>query len=265
MSTYKLVMGGRTMRAGSSDARALYERVADALRIAIEREELKPGDMVPPEQELAELHSVSRQTVRQALQQLTNEGLLTSGRGRGRKVRSQTRLHWQLSSYESSTRHSVEGDAWNTDVREQGHEPRQDVTVNIDTPSQKIAQRLQIDLDEPVVVRRRIRYVDDMPFQLADSYFPMDVAEGTLLMRPGDVSTPGGILASIGHAQKKLLDEIQIRMPSKEESDQLNLPAGSPVAEHIRTGYNEAGKPVRVMVSIIPGDRHTLVYELEPK
>lgn len=252
------------MPAGS-DTRALYERVADALRAEIEGGQLRPGATVAPEQELAERHGVSRQTVRQALQLLTNEGLLSSGRGRGRVVRSQTRLRWQLSSYESSVRHTAEYDAWNADVRAQGHEPRQEIVVNIDTPSPKVAQRLQVDEDEPVVVRRRTRFVDNIPFQLADSYFPMEIAQGTPLMKPGDVSAPGGILTSIGHPQKRLLDEIQIRMPTKEESARLGLPPGTPVAEHIRTGYREDGKPVRVMISIVPGDRHTLVYELDPK
>ena len=35
--------------------------------------------------------------------------------------------------------------------------------------------------------------------------------------------------------------------------------AGKPFAEHIRTGYT-AEKPVRVMVSIIPGDTVILQY-----
>ncbi len=104
------------MPAGS-DSRALYERVADALRTSIERGELAPGDTVPPEQELAEQHGVSRQTVRQALQQLTNEGLLNSGRGRGRTVRSQTRLRWHLSHFEDQDKHSADADAWANEVQ----------------------------------------------------------------------------------------------------------------------------------------------------
>ncbi|WP_062346441.1 GntR family transcriptional regulator [Herbidospora yilanensis] len=250
------------MPAGA-DTRALYERVADDLRAAIVRGELKPGDNVPAEQELAANHQVSRQTVRQALQQLTNEGLLSSGRGRGRVVRSQTRLRWQLSSFESTARHNADGDAWNNDVRTQGHEPRQEVTVGIDTASPKVAQRLGVSEDDLVVVRRRVRYVDDMPFQLSDSYFPMDIAQGTVLMKPGDIAVPGGILSSIGHPQVKTLDEIQVRMPTKDETTRLGLPAGTPIAEHTRTGYDADGRPVRVMVSVLPGDRHVMVYELD--
>ncbi|MFF4415936.1 GntR family transcriptional regulator [Streptosporangium sp. NPDC001559] len=248
---------------GTADPRALWERVADDLRAEINRGDLKAGDPISPEQELADRHRVSRQTVRQALQQLTNEGLLLSGRGRGRTVRSQTRLHWQLSHFETQERHSAEADAWSNGVADQGRNPHQDVTVEINVPTPKVAERLGLNQDDLVVVRRRVRYVDDQAFQLADSYFPESIARGTLLMQPRDVSVPGGILASIGYPQVKIVDEIEIRMPTKEESSKLGIAAGTPVAEHVRTGYGEDGKPLRVMITIVPGDRHVLVYELE--
>ncbi|SDM36804.1 GntR family transcriptional regulator [Nonomuraea maritima] len=247
-----------------SDSRALYERVADSLRTSIERGELAPGDTVPPEQELAESHGVSRQTVRQALQQLTNEGLLSSGRGRGRTVRSQARLRWRLSHFESQGNHTADADAWANEVQDQGHLPLQEVSVGLEIPPKAVAERLNLDPEKDiVVVRRRLRYVDDVPFQVADSYFPEDLARGTALMQPKNVSVPGGLLASIGRAQTRMVDEIQIRMPTKDESSRLGLPAGTPVAEHMRTGYDADGLPVRVMVTIAPGDRHTLVYELD--
>jgi hypothetical protein len=60
-----------------------------------------------------------------------------------------------------------------------------------------------------------------------------------------------------------LVNEIQMRMPAKEESSRLGLPTGTSVAEHIRTGVGKDGKPLRMMITIEPGDRHTLVYELD--
>jgi DNA-binding GntR family transcriptional regulator len=102
-----------------------------------------------------------------------------------------------------------------------------------------------------------------MPFQLADSYFPETLVRGTQLMLPKDVSAPGGLLASIGHPQAGIVDEIQIRMPTKEESSRLGLLTGTPVAEHMRTGLGKDRKPLRMMVTIAPGGHHTLVYELD--
>ncbi|MET8000558.1 UTRA domain-containing protein [Nonomuraea glycinis] len=81
----------------------------------------------------------------------------------------------------------------------------------MEIPPATVAERLGLDAEKDiVVVRRRVRYVDDAPFQVADSYFPEDLARGTALMQPKDVSVLSGLLASIGHAQKRLVDEIQI-------------------------------------------------------
>lgn len=251
-----------------TDSRPLYEQVADHLRAAIEKGELKPGDQVSSEAELSAEHDVSRQTVRLALQQLTQSGLLTSGRGRGRYVRSYMPLQLRMSHLESRTRHEQQGDpsldAWASDVKEQGREPRQQVDVGIIMSPPKVAERLRVKPDEEfVVVRRRVRYVDDVPCQLADSYFSESLVRGTQLMEPRDVTAPGGILASIGYPQTRFVDEITIRMPTKDEAERLGLQAGTPVAEHVRTGYGEDGTPLRVMVTTVPGDRNVLVYELD--
>lgn len=255
-----------------SDARPLYEQVADELRAAIARGDLAPGDPVPSETELSERHGVSRQTVRLALQHLTQEGLVTSGRGRGRTVRAYAPLEWHLSHYESRSRHANNhatataestADQWAVDVREQGREPHQYVEVSIVIPPRLVAERLEVGPETPVVVRRRVRSVDGTPFQLADSYFREDLVRGTPLMEPRDVSAPGGLLAALGHPQARYRDEIRVRMPTRIEADRLELAPGTPVAEVIRTGYAEDGTPLRVMVTVAPGDRHILVYELD--
>jgi GntR family transcriptional regulator len=55
---------------------------------------------------------------------------------------------------------------------------------------------------------------------------------------------------------------IITRMPTPDEVARLSIPTGTPVAEHIRTGYTAANRPVRVMVSIIPGDTLILQYTI---
>lgn len=153
-------------------------------------------------------------------------------------------------------------DDWSTAIKEAGREPEQIVTVSTEAASEEVASWLQLAPGEQVVRRVRMRTVDGQPFQLASSYFPSSIALGTPLMEERDVSMPGGILHAIGHPQQRIRDEITIRMPAPEESEQLALPPGTPVAQHVRIGYGEDG-PVRVMVTIAPGDRHVLVYEME--
>jgi GntR family transcriptional regulator len=60
-----------------------YLQVADLLRGQIARGEYPPGSRVPSEPELCELYGVARNTARQAISQLTQEGVLRAERGRG--------------------------------------------------------------------------------------------------------------------------------------------------------------------------------------
>ena len=62
-----------------------------------------------------------------------------------------------------------------------------------------------------------------------------------------------------GYEQVYDIDEIIVRMPTPEEIERLDIPPGTPVAEHIRTGYTRTDVAVRVMISIIPGD--TMIFE----
>lgn len=245
----------------------LWEKVYNSLRSQIDGGQLPPGATVPAETKLATQHQVSRQTVRAALTRLQQDGMITQGRGsRGRQVRDRTPLVWQLSEYERGERRdsSTTGhDDWAASVHEQGRTPRQEVTVSIEAASPKIAAALQIEPGALVVRRERVRYVDDRPYQLSTSFFPEEIARDTLLMEQQDVAVQGGILRHIGYPQIHLRDEIMIRMPTAVEANRLDLPMGTPVGEHRRTGYGEDGQPVRHMVTVFPGDRHYLVYELE--
>ena len=55
---------------------------------------------------------------------------------------------------------------------------------------------------------------------------------------------------------------MKVRMPTLTENGRLNLVPGTPVAEITRTGYREDGMPLRVMVTVAPGDRNLFVYKI---
>ena len=65
----------------------LYESVIEQIMELIKNNELKPGDKLPPERELAEKLSISRGSLRQAFRVLESKGLIKSKPGGGRFVR----------------------------------------------------------------------------------------------------------------------------------------------------------------------------------
>jgi GntR family transcriptional regulator len=251
------------------DGVPLYHRLADTIRAQITDGELSPGSQLPGELELVKRHGVSRITIRLALKRLIDEGLLVAGQGRGTFVRERHEpITWNWSVLESRGNHQNTPpdrglDQWATAVELAGRQSRQEVTVSIVTPPPPVAVRLRMDPTSGVtVLRHRIRYVDHEPYQLADSYFPVELVQGTPLMEPRDVSAPGGVLASVGLIQDRYHDEITVRMPTRAETEELSLPAATPVAEHMRTGYDADDRPLRVMVTILPGDRHVIAYDV---
>ncbi len=73
----------------------LYWQLKDILKKKIEQGEFKPGDRIPPEDELCKRFGISRTPIRQALAELVNEGLLFRRRGRGTFVNNYSYLDVQ--------------------------------------------------------------------------------------------------------------------------------------------------------------------------
>jgi DNA-binding GntR family transcriptional regulator len=240
----------------------ITQRITADLRRQIHDGILGPGALLPSEPEVAREYDVSRQTARTALQALEREGLVIVRPRRGRVVRSNQRLRWHLTEFERPD-HTVltTSDAWETDIEKQGHDPtRQDLQVERITPPEAIATRLNLDpRTATCIVRRHVRYIDGKPAIISDDYFDEQLVRGTELAEPEDTKREN-ILAEAGYEQVYDIDEIITRMPIPEESERLGIPAGTPVAEHIRTGYTAADKPVRVMLSVVPGDTLILQY-----
>jgi DNA-binding GntR family transcriptional regulator len=240
----------------------ITHRISADLRQKIQDGSLGPGALLPSEPEIARDYQVSRQTARTALQALEREGLVVVRPRRGRIVRSPQRLRWHLSEFERPD-HTVltTSDAWETDIESQGHDPtHQDLQVEQMPPPVGIAARLNLDpLTDTCVVRRHVRYIDGKPAIISDDYFDERIVRGTELADPAD-TTRENILAEAGYEQVYDIDEIITRMPTPDEIERLGISTGTPVAEHIRTGYTAEDRPVRVMVSIIPGDVLILQY-----
>ena len=68
----------------SKDSKPLYLQIKDILKHKIITSEYPVGSTIPSENELEDMFSVSRMTIRQAVNELVNEGLLKKERGRGK-------------------------------------------------------------------------------------------------------------------------------------------------------------------------------------
>ncbi len=241
---------------------ALYRKVAADLRAKITHGYLGPGDQLPSEPELEREYQVSRNTVRLALAALANEGLVEPRHGRGTFVRERTTFT-VLASAEEGASGQTDRDAFVAAVMVHGRKPQQlNFRMEVRTATPEVAERLRVEEGDPVVVRRMMRQIDDKPWSLQDSFYPMDLAQDTLLMSPLDI--PHGTIAELarhGYVQVGYRDEIVCRMPSQREAGFLGLGSGAPVLEMFRTAYSEE-RPIRLMINVYAGDSTQLAYEI---
>ncbi|MDP9798300.1 GntR family transcriptional regulator [Catenuloplanes nepalensis] len=239
-----------------------WAQIADAVRAQISAGELAPEDRLPTEAELMARHDVARSTVRQALTALVNEGLIVPRAPRGYFVRNRKPLFYRPQQEFRAQPAYPEMDRFMADHSAEGREPKQEIEVAIVDPPADVRKRLNLAEGELAAVRRRIRYLDGEPYNTNDSYFPLAVVQGSEIMNPADIARGANeVLRELGYPQTRTLDEIYIRMPDPNEIKRLELGPGTPVACHICTGLCDDGTPIRVVVNILPGDRHVIVYE----
>ena len=85
--------------------KSLPKQIAEMIEKKIRSGEFEIGDKLPPEPSLMEIFGVSRNTVREAIQSLTNCGLLETRQGDGTYVVAKERLQVDFFNFMSSTDH----------------------------------------------------------------------------------------------------------------------------------------------------------------
>lgn len=244
--------------------RSPYRQIADQLRAVIDAGELRPGDQLPSEAELTRHYGVARMTARQAIQELRTEGRVVAEHGRGVFVRLPAPVR-RLASDRFARKHRDAGQAaFLAEAEKAGVRPTVDqIQVAQGQPSPDIRERLRLAEGEQVVSRSRRYLADDRPIEVAVSYLPMAIADGTPIVEPNP--GPGGIysrLEDIGHTLDHFVEEVTARMPSADERQRLDLADGVPVLVVVRTAYDTDGLPVEVCDTVKAAPAYVLEYDV---
>lgn len=172
-----------------------------------------------------------------------------------------------MGRYQREARERDQGrGAFDTEVKALGRVPRSDVTVSRGPAPAAVLVVLDLPQGTPVAVRAREMYVDDQPAQVATSYIPADIAEGTAL--ESEDSGPGGIIsrfAELGQEQVKITETVDVRPPTDQEADFLGLSPGHQVYEIFHTGWTAEGRAVEVCLHVMPVHLWSLDYVWRPE
>jgi GntR family transcriptional regulator len=224
----------------------VYKRIQIAIRKRIDSSELKPGDVVPSERELARMHRVSLMTARHALAGLEREGVVERRRGAGTFVAA-PKIHFnKLMSY---TEH----------MSSRGLSPRSRVLgskVIEDEP--EVAARLGLPATSALVKIERLRETGDDPFALETVYLPAKEFSALVNAPLGRTSLFGTLQHDYGVELAYADEEVDATAAEANIAELLGVARGASVLRIRQVIYSTKGKATIYGVGFYRSERHTL-------
>jgi GntR family transcriptional regulator len=223
-----------------------YQKIQKAVRQRIEAKQLKPGDAVSSERELARVHGVSLMTARHALAGLEREGIVERRPGAGTFV-APPRIHFnKLMSYTEQ-------------MGSRGLTPSSKIVVaKIIEGEPEIAARLGLTGTSRLVKIERVRHTADEPFALETCYLPAEEFSALVEAPLGRSS----LFATLEHDFNIELayadEEVDATVAEGRVSHLLNLRAGAPLLRMRQVIYSTKTKPVIYVIGFYRSERHSL-------
>ncbi|MCL4236987.1 MAG: GntR family transcriptional regulator [Anaerolineae bacterium] len=200
----------------------LYLQVQETLQEMIENVEYGPGEQIPSERELSDMLGVSRMTIRRAVENLIQVGLLERRSTSGTYVRQPQIVRHVGSQYPVGLTQMLQHLGAHVGARL--------LTFDTIRAPHKIATYLGLRLGEPVVVLRRLRTANALPFCIETSHVPAEFVPGLASGDvEGDISFYGLLKERYGISMVRSEGTVKISRCLPEETDLLGLNAGDPV------------------------------------
>jgi GntR family transcriptional regulator len=223
-----------------------------ALRHSIVTGELSSGARFPSEPELGNLHGVSRVTVRRALDQLEQEGLIRRQPGAGTFVSKRAETRPILTDLSNAF----------ADLIEMGRKTEVKVLSFSYVPaSGLIGQALLLDEDEPCQRSVRVRYIEDEPFSYLVTHVPGRI--GATYTKADLASTPLLVLLErSGVRAQRAQQTVSATMAAPEVARALKIDTGSPLISLSRVVFDRDGRGVEHLHALYRPDRYSFQMEL---
>src|SRR5712671_6815872 len=233
---------GERMPAKNRNGLPAYQRIQSGIRKRIESGQLRSGDAVASERDLAKLHQVSLMTARHALASLEREGIVERRRGVGTFVAT-PKIHFnKLMSYteQMSSRSLTAG------------------SKVLDNENEASA-RLSLSPATRVIKIERLRHAAGEPFALETCYLSAAEFPG-LLDAPIGRESLFGILErnykiELGYAD----EEIDASAADPRIAEILSIPRRDPLLRIRQVIYSAKGQAIMYVLGFYRSDRHNLV------
>src|SRR5258705_5954222 len=212
----------------------LYARVESVLAASIADGSLPPETQLPPEEGLIERFKVSRTTVRKAIQNLIERGLVEVRRGKGTFV-TQPKITEELTDLAGFVE----------DMQALGRNPTARLLdKRIVAADEAVAHHLAVAPGTMVVRLRRVRLPDGVAMPFDETYLPRDIGEKVA----GNDLEAEPVFALLEDKYDTPLVEAEYKLEAAAAdplaAEALQVPAGSPIFLIERTSYTTGNRPV---------------------
>ncbi|MBN9309683.1 GntR family transcriptional regulator [Devosia sp.] len=225
----------------------LWHQAETTLRELIERGEWSSGMQIPNEDRLGEMLGISRITLRHALRNLEEAGLLRREHGRGTFVRSAT----VVAGVRGLTSFTDEMKTLSLAAGTRLIEARRVLA------DEEIADALEIALGEPVVQLKRLRLGNGLPIGIQASHLPEMRVPGLLEDAANVQSLYGWLREHCGITPVKAKEVYSVGRVAEADAELIQLAAGTPAFEVERIAYDARG-PFEYALSTMRADRYEI-------
>lgn len=215
---------------------SLYLSVKDEIMDSIARGELKPGDKLPSEYELAKKYGVSRMTLRESLRALEEEGLLARKQGVGTFVKARSHRIKSILDINYGVSEMITNMGFRPGTQESKVE---DMTADA-----HLAKVLNIAEGAKVITIERVRTADGIPV-----VYTLDMIPVSIVKDINDIQNlDGSVYDYLEQKCHVILSSSLARLfPTKaiqKLANKLNIKVGSPLFLLEQTDTDQAGRPV---------------------
>src|SRR5260370_12875247 len=212
----------------------LYERVESVLAADIADGTLLPETQLPPEEGLIQRFKVSRTTVRKAIQNLIERGLVEVRRGKGTFV-TEPKITQELTKLTGFVE----------DMQVLGRNPTARLLdKRILAADETVARHLALAPGTLVVRLRRVRFADGVAMSFDETYLPRDIGEK---VASNDLEAEP-VFALLEQKYDTPLVEAEYKLEASAAdpvaAQTLQVPAGSPIFLIELTSYTTGNRPV---------------------
>lgn len=222
-------------------------QIKQVIKSRIINRDYKPGERIPTHEQLADEFKVTRLTVRQALLDLSQEGLLISTRGRGTFVTEDKDV---INTF------SIESIGF-IDENLIGDEKPQTKTATISktSPEKSVIEKLDLDSGVTEVIQiERVRYLRNNPFNYIKNYLSVEVGSKIDLKDLYEKSLLEILEKDIGIEFCTTFQSIQATFVEYSVAKHLHIQVGSPVLFVERIIYTLKRKPFLLSRILFRGD-----------